>query len=98
MTKHSANKIATVLFWHAVDIVFYGIALKFLAEWYVTPIFHTARVTWAGAFGLVLVARLLVQKHDGEPPAITIQALIEEAVVPFLFVEAGYAIMHFLGP
>jgi hypothetical protein len=96
MNKANAGKIGLVLFWHAVDIGFYGVALRFLAEWYITPTFHTARVTWAVAFGLVIVARLLIQRHGEEPPQITLQALVQEAVVPALFTEAGYLIHHFL--
>jgi hypothetical protein len=95
MTKGGASKIAMVLFWHAVDIAFYGIALKFLAAWYITPIFHTAPFRWADALGMVIVVRLLIQRHE-EPPPISLQALIEEAAVPAIFTEAGYLLHHFL--
>ena len=97
MNKASAGQVGIVLFWHAVDIIAYGIAFKFLAEWFVTPTFHTMAITWAKAFGLVLIVRMLVQRHE-QPQAITLQNLFIECVVPFLFTEAGFAIHHFLGP
>ncbi len=98
MNKVNAERIAAILFWHAVDIVFFGVALKFLAEWYLTPTFRTAPISWATAFGLVLIVRLLVQRHEGEDRQITFQNLVVEAIVPALFTEAGYLIHHFLGP
>jgi heme/copper-type cytochrome/quinol oxidase subunit 3 len=96
MNKANAGKIAGVLFWHAVDIVFYGIALKFLAEWFLTPTFHTAHVGWGASFGLVIIVRLLVTRHEEAERAITFQNLIEEAIVPALLTEAGQLIHHFL--
>jgi uncharacterized membrane protein len=99
VNKVSASKVASVLFWHAIDILFFGVAFKFLAEWYIAPTFHTGAVTWARAFGLVIIARLLVQRHNNdEEQQITFQNLVFEAVVPALFTEAGYLIHHFMGP
>lgn len=97
MNKASASTFGAALFWHAVDISFYGIAFKFLAGWYVIPTFHTGPITWATAFGLVLIARLLVEHHDDGGRQITFQNLVYEAVVPALFTEAGYLIHHFMG-
>jgi len=97
MDKTSASKVGIILFWHAVDIIFYGIALKFLAEWFVTPTFHTAKIGWAAAFGLVIVVRLLINRHGDDDRAITLHNLFVEALIPFLFVDAGYAVHHFLG-
>jgi len=94
MNKASAGKLAVTLFWHAVDIVFYGVALKFLWEWFGQPTFHTATVNWGMSFGLVLTARLVVERHGEEKP-ITFQNLVVAALVPALFVEAGYLIHHF---
>ncbi len=94
MNRASAGKIGITLFWHAIDIILYGIAFKFLSEWYLTPTFHTATITWGKAFGLVLIARLLVQKHGEEQRDITIQNVFIEAVIPALFVEAGYLLHH----
>lgn len=96
MNKASAAKIGVTLFWHAVDIVLYGVAFKFLAEWFITPTFHTSPIQWGAAFGLVLVVRLLVQKHEADERAITIQNVFVEAVIPALSIEAGYLIHHFL--
>lgn len=97
MNKASAGKVGVLLFWHAVDIVFYGVAFKFLWEWYGQPTFHTPALTWAGSFGLVLIARMLVEQHgSSEDRAITFQNVIMEAIVPALFTEAGYLIHHFL--
>lgn len=96
MNKSSANKIAGTLFWHAVDIVFYGIALKFLAEWFLTPTFHTAKIEWGASFGLVIIVRLLVTRHEEAERPITFQNLVEEAIVPALLTEAGQLIHHFL--
>lgn len=96
MNKAGASKVAILLFWHAVDILAYGIALKFLAEWYITPTFHTTPISWATAFGLVIIVRLLVQRHSEEERPITFQNLVVECLVPALFTEAGYLIHHFL--
>ncbi len=98
MNKASAGKFAGLLFWHAVDIVFYGVALKFLWEWYGQPTFHTPAITWATSFGLVLIARMLVEHHGDDDREITFQNVVYEAIVPALFTEAGYLIHHFLGP
>lgn len=98
MNKAKASTFANVLFWHAVDIAFFGVALKFLAGWYLAPTFHTAPITWATAFGLVIIVRLLVQQHEEEERQITFQNLVVEAIVPALSTEAGYLIHHFMGP
>ncbi len=95
MNKASANKIASVLFWHAVDIIFYGIALKFLADWFLVPTFHAAHVDYGTSFGLVIIVRLLVSRHEEAERPITFQNLIEEAIVPALLTEAGQLIHHF---
>lgn len=97
MTKASAGKVALVLFWHAVDIVCYGVALKFLWGWFGQTTFHTPSVSWETSFGLVLIARMLVQNHGGgEEKAITFQNVLIEALVPALFTEAGFLIHHFM--
>ena len=95
MNKASASKVATTLFWHAVDIIVYGVALKFLAEWYLTPTFHTTVIKWGTAFGLVIIVRLLVQRHE-EERQITLQNVVVECLVPALFTELGYLIHHFI--
>ena len=97
MNKASAGKIGGLLFWHAVDIVCYGVALNFLWAWFGQPVFHTPTINWGTSFGLVLIARLLVEHHGGEDRLITFQNLVYEAIVPALFTEAGYLIHHFMG-
>lgn len=96
MNKASAGKVGILLFWHAVDIVFYGVALKFLWEWFGQATFHTPALTWATSFGLVLIARMLVEHHGQDERQITLQNVVMEAIVPALFTEAGYLIHHFL--
>jgi hypothetical protein len=94
MNKASAGKVAITLFWHAVDIVFYGVAFKFLWAWFGQPTFHTPTVNWDLSFGLVLIARMLVEHHGDEKP-VTLQNVVIAALIPALFVEAGYLIHHF---
>lgn len=99
MNKGSAGKVGVLLFWHAVDIGFYGAAFHFLWGWFGQAMFHTPVASWGTSFGLVLIARLLVQQHRGEDERqVTFQNLIMEAIVPLLFTEAGYLIHHFMGP
>jgi hypothetical protein len=95
MNKASAGKVAVTLFWHAVDIVCYGVAFKYLWGWFGQPTFHTPSLTWGTSFGLVLIARLLVE-HHGEERAITLQNVFVEALIPALFLEAGFLIKHFM--
>jgi hypothetical protein len=96
MNKASVGKLGNLLFWHAVDIVFYGVALKFLWTWYGQPTFHTPALAWATSFGLVLIARMLVEHHGDDNREITFQNVVHEAIVPALFTEAGYLIHHFM--
>jgi hypothetical protein len=98
LNKTSAAKLGSLLFWHAVDIAFYGVALKYLWGWYGQSTFHTPTLSWACSFGLVLIARLLVEHHGEDGREITFQNLVVEAIVPALFTEAGYLIHHFMGP
>lgn len=95
MNKASAAKVANVLFWHAVDILFYGVALKLLWEWFGQPTFHTTPVAWGTSFGLVIIVRLLFPPKE-EEKAITLQNLVIEALVPALLTEAGHLLHKLL--
>lgn len=97
MNKASAGKVGLVLFWHAVDIVCYGVAFRFLWGWFGQPTFHTSVIGWGPSFGLVLIARMLVEHHGTDEKPITFQNLFLEALVPALFAEAGMLIHHFMG-
>lgn len=97
MNKQSVSKIALPLFWHAVDIVCYGVALHFLWGWFGQGTFHTPALTWATSFGLVLIARMIVGHHGEDDRDVTFHNLLTEALTPALFTEAGFLIHHFMG-
>ncbi len=98
MNKGSAERFASLLFWRAVDIGLYGVALKFLWVWFGQPTFGTAPLTWPTAFGLVLTARLLGRRDEAGDRQVTFQNLVYEALAPALFIGVGYGIHRFLGP
>lgn len=95
MNKAAAGKFAIVLFWHAVDIAAYGIALMFLWGWFVVPSLHASVLTMGHAFGLVIITRMLFA-HSSEEKEITFQNLVMELILPALFTEAGYLVHHFI--
>jgi len=95
MNKATAGKFAVALFWHAVDIAAYGLALMYLWEWFVVAALHATVLTIGRAFGLVIITRMLFA-HSSEEKEITLQNLVMELILPALFTEAGYLVHHFV--
>jgi hypothetical protein len=89
------NKVANGLFWHAVAIVFYGVALQFLWGWFMPQAMHAAAVNYGTSFGLVCIFCMLFRKAEA-PRAITLQNVVEEALTPAFFTLVGFLIHMFV--
>jgi hypothetical protein len=89
------NKVANGLFWHAVRIVFYGVALKFLWGWFMSPAMHAAELHYGVAFGLVCIFCMLFCRTEAVR-AITFQNVVEEALSPAFFTLVGFLIHMFV--
>ena len=89
------NKAANAFFWHAVHIIFYGVALKFLWGWFMPPAMHAAELHYGVAFGLVCIFCMLFHKIEAVR-AITFQNIVEEALSPAFFTLVGFLIHMFV--
>ncbi len=90
-----SRKLAVALFWHAIHIAFYGVALRFLWDWFMPPAMHAATLTFSVAFGLVCMFCMLFTKiHSAR--TITVQNVVEEALTPALFTLFGFLIHMFV--
>jgi hypothetical protein len=89
------NKLANSLFWHAVHILFYGIALHFLWDWFMPPAMHASAIRYGVSFGLVCIFCMMFRKIEGVR-AISLQNIAEEALTPVFFTLVGFLIHTFI--
>jgi len=89
------NKVANALFWHAVSIVVYGVALQFLWGWFMPQAMHAAAINYGVSFGLVCIFCMLFRKVEAIRP-ITFQNVVEEALTPAFFTLVGFLIHTFV--
>jgi len=89
------NKVGNALFWHALAIIFYGVALQFLWGWFMPAAMHAAVLKYGTAFGLVCIFCMLFRRIE-DPRPITMQNIVEEAITPAFFTLSGFLIHEFI--